>query len=232
MSFILDALKKSESERQRQGSPSMYEIKVAPPRSRLPGWAIVIGVLLGVNLLVLIAVLLWRDPAPTPAPVPGVAAPAAAPAVAAPAGAAPAPGVPVASPPLPVAAAPVIDPSTARFNPPLLEDPDLGTEAYETELDESVAGPIAPSSPAAQRGSVTQGGLPDRDTLVNNGNPVPEVKLSLHAYDRNAAARFVFLNGQRSREGDTLANGLRVEEIRQDGTILSFRGSRFLVPIQ
>ena len=84
----------------------------------------------------------------------------------------------------------------------------------------------------SESGSVTQGGLPDRDTLVSNGSPVPEAKLSLHAYDRNAAARFVFLNGQRAREGETLANGLRVEEIRPDGTVLSFRGSRFLVPIQ
>jgi general secretion pathway protein B len=233
MSFILDALKKSESERQRQGSPSMYEIKVAPPRSRFPVWAVVIGLLLGVNLLVLIAVLLLRDPAPSPAPVAGAAVPAA-PAAAPPTPAATAAAVvaPVASAPLPVAAAPPADPATGRFNPPLVEDPDLGAEDYETELPEVVAGPALPLPPPAQRGSVTQGGLPDRDTLVSNGSPVPEARLSLHAYDRNAAARFVFLNGQRAREGDTLANGLRVEEIRPDGTVLSFRGSRFLVPIQ
>ena len=233
MSFILDALKKSESERQRQGSPSMYEIKVAPPRSRFPVWAVVIGLLLGVTLLVLIAVLLLRDPAPSPAPVAGAAVPAA-PAAAPPTPAATAAAVvaPVASAPLPVAAAPPADPATGRFNPPLVEDPDLGAEDYETELPEVVAGPALPLPPPAQRGSVTQGGLPDRDTLVSNGSPVPEAKLSLHAYDRNAAARFVFLNGQRAREGDTLANGLRVEEIRPDGTVLSFRGSRFLVPIQ
>ena len=54
----------------------------------------------------------------------------------------------------------------------------------------------------------------------------------LHVYDRNPAARFVFINGQRAREGEVLQNGLRIDEIRADGTVLSFRGARFLVPIQ
>ena len=46
MSFILDALKKSESDRQRQSGPALFEVKVAPPRTRLPAWAIAIAVLL------------------------------------------------------------------------------------------------------------------------------------------------------------------------------------------
>src|SRR5205823_4881514 len=31
MSFILDALKKSESDRQRRSGPALFEVKVAPP---------------------------------------------------------------------------------------------------------------------------------------------------------------------------------------------------------
>ena len=46
MSFILDALKKSESDRQRQNGPALFEVKVAPPRTRLPLWAMAIAVLL------------------------------------------------------------------------------------------------------------------------------------------------------------------------------------------
>ena len=37
MSFILDALKKSESDRQRQTGPALFEVKVAPPKARFPG---------------------------------------------------------------------------------------------------------------------------------------------------------------------------------------------------
>ena len=53
MSFILDALKKSESERNRQSGPVLLEVRVAPPRSRLPAWAIVLGIARLANALVL-----------------------------------------------------------------------------------------------------------------------------------------------------------------------------------
>src|SRR5579862_5484614 len=52
MSFILDALKKSESERQRQSGPALFEVKVAPPRGRFAPWAVLLGALLMVNLVI------------------------------------------------------------------------------------------------------------------------------------------------------------------------------------
>ncbi|HLW26082.1 MAG TPA: general secretion pathway protein GspB [Steroidobacteraceae bacterium] len=55
MSFILDALKKSELERQRQSTPGLVEAGIVRPRARLPLWAIALMLLLGVNLLVLAA---------------------------------------------------------------------------------------------------------------------------------------------------------------------------------
>ena len=61
MSFILDALKKSESDRQRQTGPALFEVKVAPPRTRLPPWAIAIALLLVVNLGIVMW-LLMRHP--------------------------------------------------------------------------------------------------------------------------------------------------------------------------
>src|SRR6202008_3653010 len=61
MSFILDALKKSETDRQRQSAPALFEVKVAAPRRRLPLWAVGLAGLLGV--LVLAGVLL-RPSAP------------------------------------------------------------------------------------------------------------------------------------------------------------------------
>ena len=62
MSFILDALKKSESERQRQSGPALFEVKVAPRRTRLPLWALALALLLAVNLAIL-AWMLLRHPA-------------------------------------------------------------------------------------------------------------------------------------------------------------------------
>lgn len=50
-----------ETERQEQSDPALYEVKVTAPPRRFPVWATVVGVPLGVNLIVLIAVLQPRD---------------------------------------------------------------------------------------------------------------------------------------------------------------------------
>jgi hypothetical protein len=60
MSFILDALKKSETDRQRQNGPALFEVRAAPPRDKLPLWAVGLGALLAVNLVIVAWVLLRR----------------------------------------------------------------------------------------------------------------------------------------------------------------------------
>jgi general secretion pathway protein B len=97
MSFILDALKKSESDRQRQGGPALFEVKVAAPRSALPLWAIAIAVLFAANLGVVLYLLLRHTGAPAPAATPTAAA-------AAPAGGSRAPAAPAAAASPPAAA--------------------------------------------------------------------------------------------------------------------------------
>src|SRR5271156_5180621 len=97
MSFILDALKKSESDRQRQGGPALFEVKVEPRRTRLPLWALAVALLLAVNLVILAWMLLRHPTAhadaaldtatshPAPAPLPASTVSAALPAAAPPA---------------------------------------------------------------------------------------------------------------------------------------------------
>jgi general secretion pathway protein B len=79
MSFILDALKKSEVERQRQDIPGLMDSRPVPPRAKFPVWAAALIALLAVNLGVL-AVVLTRGGAP--AGKAGGPSPAAAPATA------------------------------------------------------------------------------------------------------------------------------------------------------
>src|SRR5256886_13348962 len=62
MSFILDALKKSESDRQRHSGPALFEVKVAPPRGAWPLWAVALAALLVVNLAIVVW-MLWPHPA-------------------------------------------------------------------------------------------------------------------------------------------------------------------------
>jgi general secretion pathway protein B len=93
MSFILDALKKSEVERQRQAIPGLMDSRPLPPRAKFPLWAAALIALLVVNLVIL-AVVLTRGGAPAgagPSPTPLPATAKAPPAAASPAAAATAP---------------------------------------------------------------------------------------------------------------------------------------------
>ena len=65
MSFILDALRKSEHERQRQTGPALVEVAVAPAKPRSNVWATVAIALLLVNL-VAVGVFLIRKASRTP----------------------------------------------------------------------------------------------------------------------------------------------------------------------
>lgn len=218
MSFILDALKKSESERQRQAGPGLMEVRLAQPRTRLPLWALLLGGLLLANTLILGAVLLLRDRGTPVAP----AAPAATAAVdgtapdatppAAPAHeTAPPPQVPLAGPATVPQPAPVQPDSLASRNP----------ADYAPALP---AGSLAGPATAALG---EENDLPTRDDLVAARQPVPEIRLSLHVYDPTPANRYVLLNSTRLREGESMGNGLRLERITEGGVVLSWQGNRF-----
>src|SRR5277367_5657317 len=76
MSFILDALKKSEIERQRQTEPGLMDAGSVARRGALPVWAVLLGLLLTINIAVLL-VMLMRNGAHTArsTPAPGAGNP-------------------------------------------------------------------------------------------------------------------------------------------------------------
>jgi general secretion pathway protein B len=165
MSFILDALKKSETERQRQAIPGLMDAPPAPPRPRFALWAAALGALLVVNVAVL-GVVLTRGsspgtaartgaPASLPAPADATTAvngprtadgspPASAPAIApAPVASSPAASAQRAAP---GPAAPGVVPSDPRHFSPM--DP---APTYAPEVPPSGAAPteVAPLAPPA-----------------------------------------------------------------------------------
>jgi general secretion pathway protein B len=240
MSFILDALKKSESDRQRQASPALFEVKVAAPRRKFPLWAAGLGVLLGVNALILVVVLLRRPDAPVAQAT--AAAPMAPNAIAntAPPGMVTVPAT-VTLPTtvnIPIGSAPAVhvnsgapDPGVVgpSSTPPLTEEPllqghepavppDYDARDYQPAITPAQAGAIA----AARRND-----LPTVDEVLAQGNAVPDLRLDLHVYAQNPAERFVFINMRKLREGEALPEGVRVDEITPDGVELSYRGKRF-----
>jgi general secretion pathway protein B len=259
MSFILDALKKSESDRQRQSGPSLFEVKVAPPRRRLPVWAVAIAVLLAINLIVISWMLLRHPSAPAPmaagesspsaaAAVVARAAPVAAPAAAAPVAAAVA--APAGSEAAPVSApggsaaqtggrqdTAVLQGRSPTGSPPAAAAPATGP----TDQATATAGGSNPSDyapavePANPRGSAATAGAGSTDGLaiyqqiVNSAN-LPELHLDLHVYADRPQDRFAMINMHRVAEGDSLPSGVQVDAIRPDGVVLFYHGTRFLLP--
>lgn len=66
MSFILEALKKSENERQRHNGPSLADVRIRRHDEERPWWAIAVAALLVINLGVLAIVLTRSGETQTP----------------------------------------------------------------------------------------------------------------------------------------------------------------------
>jgi general secretion pathway protein B len=253
VSFILDALRKSEHDRQRHAGPGLAEVPVVVPQPRANVWAIAAVVLLIVNLVALGVWLIRRASAPEPAPavtssptaeasspVPQTTVTALAttpPPMLRPAMPAP---VPEATGHNPLAAevseGPAeLEPAQSRSAAAVPEGPPAVTQAptrggsvvYESlpEADPSVLQESSAAIPT-QRGPAT--GLPTADELAARGGIAP-LRLELHVFSARPAERFVFINSRRYREGDTLSEGPLLEEITRDGVVLNQAGSRFML---
>ena len=222
MSFILDALKKSESERQRGDGPALHEMKMAPPRRGVATWLIVLAGLLVINIAVLCVVLLRG---PHGAPSPGEAQTvAASPAAAVPDALTRPPPTPAAITPAPAPPAPAPEVATARpsdDDAPAVEPPRAATDAQAgTQTGVEATGGSSGELPTYQQAATAPGAN------------LPPLALNLHSYSTNPADRFIFLNMARLREGQTSPQGIRVETITPDGAILSWQGQKFLLQRQ
>ena len=232
MSLILDALKKSEAERQRQTGPTLLEVRVSAPRRRYPIWVIAVGALLAINILLLLIFVL-RRPAATAqlAAQPGPSAPAAtAPAgTAAPASASGAAAQPVGQLPagsLPTSVAPM---AASSAEPPLAPAASAGGDPG--LLESAADGPAArnpaddePAVPASDAGHYAS--LP---SFSDVGGDLPALRLDLHVFAERPRDRYALINMHRVHEGDVLPEGPRVLAITREGVALDWRGQEFML---
>ena len=61
---------------------------------------------------------------------------------------------------------------------------------------------------------------------------LPELSISVHYYVSNPASRMVNVNNRTMREGEELTSGLKLEEITQDGAIFSYQDYRFHIGLK
>ncbi len=223
MSIILDALRKSDAERQRQSGPGLADAGYRPPPRRRSLWLPLLVIVLAGNLL-LGAYLLWRDRPPSTA------------------GTAPA-TTRVEPPAVPAATTPVTRPQQIELlredapYQPMADLPALESEApgaADTPVTPPVTPPPATVEPAVGEpppaSAAIREGPPTIEQLAARGElALPPLHVDIHVYSEVPAERFVFINQRKYTEGSQLSEGPRVEEITQEGAILSQGGQRFLL---
>lgn len=256
MSFILDALKKSENERQRQAGPSLADVRIVRRHTERPWWAFAVAALLVLNLAVLAIVLIRNGDATPSAPV-QQAAPTAQPQ---PYNAAPPAQTYQAQPYQEPTSSPdpyegAMDPSVRSLAdeaggyeepyPSEPADPNLSGAAAVPEgppkvrrIEPPTVAPLPAAAVLNARSNANAGGqadpevLPTLNDLAATGTNLPELHLDIHVHSPQAGDRFVFVNMRKYQEGQTLKEGPQVERITSDGVILNQRGLRFLLPRQ
>ncbi|MDN2673607.1 general secretion pathway protein GspB [Janthinobacterium sp. SUN026] len=230
MSYILEALKKSQAERQLGELPSIHAPQVqlhdaaaSGAARRAPVW-LALG---GVTVAVAAALLLWQQWQA------GAAAPAAvAPAVLA--QAVPAP-VPAAPPPAVPAPAPVAVPVPV---PPAATAAPVHHARPVPEPKQETPGQAAPPVPAPAPAPAMPAPAPSAEETVPGMRDLPEpiqrqipaIAIGGYIYSKNPADRLLLIDKVLRHEGEELAPGLVLEKLQPKAAIFSFKGYRYRVP--
>jgi len=240
MSYILDALRRAEAERERGAVPGLQsqqqQIETeddAPTRSRTLVWA-VIGL-----AFALIATLAWTllggsTPARQIAEGPVTAAPAAAPV----ATAAPVPqslAEIAAAPPSATVATQTATPSPTMTQPvqmPMATQPAPRPVAV---APAKVAPQVALATPRVDVPKPATAAASEPRIYAQSELPadiqreLPRVAINGSSYSGDAASRMVMINGQVFHEGDQLSAGLVLDKIRRRSAVLAYKGLRYEV---
>jgi general secretion pathway protein B len=230
MSLILEALRKSEHERQREAGPALAMVPESRPERRSPKWLPVLVVLLALNIVVLAAVLL-RDSGPEPAAVTTAPPPAAALAEPAQQTAAGQAAEATVATPLPLPEKPTrheVRPLTTELPP--ASGSARAAPAPATTTSSPAARITSAASADSTRTATEDARLPRFADLVVRGElNVPHMHLDIHVYSGDPAERFVFINMRRYNEGNATQEGPKVERITRTGVVMNYQGQKFLL---
>ena len=258
MSYILDALRRAEAQRERGAVPGVH----AQPQAALPladeprrpqrmMWLVGAGVL----MLVASAWLFFMRGAPREAVKPAVLAQAPA--------AITAPPVAIAPQPLPAAPpAPELVPAVPAPAPSTTSDSKIDAKAAaraeraaaraeakaarvaaaqaraasapeKTTAVSATASAVASAAPAttiAEKPATAAPRLYTREELPGDiRSQLPKVTISGSTYSENAAHRLLIANGQVFHENEKIAADLTVEQIGLKAVVLNYRGYRYSV---
>ena len=217
MSYILDALRKADAQRERDPARGIHAQPVlaasqSPDGRRTPPWAIAAAG----ALLVLAAAGAWwlvgghSGTQPLPAASPAERTPSAA--VTAP-----------VSPTLGTAAAPTVAPAVAAVVPPAAPaaaiDPAPAPARPAPAAIPAIRPPPAAAAPVRPAASVA----------TTQPADAPRLAISGGVYSTSPAQRMLIVGGQVFNEGSEVAPGVVLEQVRPNQALLNFQGQRYTV---
>ena len=258
MSYILDALKKADAERERGSVPGLHSQPLAPApdddpdepqRPQVP----ILWIAAGAGLC-LIGVLSWQLLMRPSAPVSADSAPNDAPAQV---------NAPVVQPPVAQVEVPHAMPDAAPYSTPAPTPEPVHQErarsaepvartAPRTQQPRPAEFTPPARTPDAQVPALSGRAEPSNDSSrngkqtpqANNANQriptlqelpddvrreIPQLTIGGAMYSETPASRMLIINSQVFHEGDKPYQGLALEEIRLKSAVFSYRGYRYLV---
>jgi general secretion pathway protein B len=255
MSYILDALRRADRERERGAVPGLHaqplpllqdEVGARPGTSAWSWLGAGVGAALGLALI-----WVWLQPAPAPAPP--TAAPTQTPSTApislrpADAATAPSPAAAVMPAPTPATApaprhaslaesTPVQQASVAAPRPAAKPANSARTRGAATPVGATPAlAPVASAQAGSAPGPAVSAAPPPppqripalHELPADARRAIPPLVINGSVYSKNAADRFLIVNGQVVHEAQSAAPDVTLETIGPRAAVFSSRGQRF-----
>ena len=224
MSYILEALKKSDQQRQRGVTPKLpigQEATAAAKHFSSVHFAVIAAVLLCAGIAIG-----WLHPWQATQPVNAIE---------------PTAGLPIAERVAPAASSDqsgmprkieqkISTPETVAVVQAAPPKPDTSSFAnVSASASAVIAAPVL-----AQKKHTNPTDVPQQQKAISFAElpmtlqqEIPALAIQLHSYSSNPANSLVSINSRMMKEGDALMPGLKLEQITPDGVILSYKGYRF-----
>jgi general secretion pathway protein B len=217
MSYILDAIRKSDLQRQRSAAPTLLTAHTETDAPR-PPLAAIYAAGAAALLAAGIAIGWWR-----PWAAPPVEPPATAPVAAGPA--------PPAIVVVPIASPSRFEHEVVIAKPPAPAPATVAPILAPTNPAPQLAPPAAPALSPVDRATVDASGeaktLNFADLPPSIQQEIPRLSVSVHAYSSQPKNRLVTIDDRMLHEGENVVPGLKLEQITPDGLIFSYKGYRF-----
>jgi general secretion pathway protein B len=224
MSYILDALKRAESERERGVVPGLLSQSVPLRRPVADARAVAKPLMFAAAAvgLAIVGVLAWRSLSPVAT---GISPPAVA-----------------VRPPVTTQVMAATSAVAAPASPPMAAPAPIATAVQSQQSDKPAAQAATPKPEPRQEPKPTPAApalptpapanpriMPIGELPADIRQTLPKVVISGSTYSDNPAYRMLIINGEVFREGEKPAPDLQLEQIRAKAAVLNFKGLRYSV---